>query len=303
MARNDKADKTSENASENARGAVITTITALTFAINDALMKLIVAGVSLYQALFIRGLMVMPLIIGLAYYSQQIKLNLSSKARRFLYQRSLLEAALSFFMLNALANLPLAVVVVVLQVAPLCLTFYAAIVYGETVGWRRWAAIFAGFIGVIIVVSPSSQTFDPNIFYAIATVLCLMGRDLLTRRMPANIPVFHTVLWTATATLIFGGAIMPFTGWVDIGFSQYMYLAMSSVMIIMAYWLSVVMMRVGDIGFVSQFRYTGVLWAILFGALFFDEKPDMPTLIGATVIVSAGLYSLSRERKSAHVKK
>jgi S-adenosylmethionine uptake transporter len=66
--------------------------------------------------------------------------------------------------------------------------------------------------------------------------------------------------------------------------------------IVAAYLFSVMTMRVGDIGFVSPFRYTGLIWAIIFGFVVFDEWPDNLTLVGMAVIVSAGAYMFRRER-------
>ncbi len=293
--------KVNEQQSDNLHGAAITMGTAFAFTVNDTLMKEIVSVMSPYQALCLRGLMVMPLIIALAWAGQQINPPLTSAHRRLLFHRTWLEILLAFCVLNALAHLTLALVVVVFQAVPLCLTFYAALFLGEQVGWRRWSAITLGFIGVLIVVQPGTAGFDANIFYALGTVVCLTARDLLTRRMPRKISALHTVLWTSAGTCLFGGALIPLTDWTTLGGLDYIFLAASSLTILLAYWLSVVMMRIGDVGFVSQFRYTGVLWAIGFGFVFFDEIPSAPTLIGAAIIVSSGTYSIYREHKLARL--
>ncbi len=288
--------------SDNLKGAFITSLTALSFALNDALMKFIVVDMSLYQAIFLRALIVLPLVLAMAYYFKQLYVSLNATDRAMLIQRSLLETALTFLFVNALATLPLAVVVVVMQATPLCLTVGAVFVFQEQVGWRRWLATLIGFIGVIIIVKPGTEGFDANILYAIASVICLMMRDLLTRKMSDEVPPVFTVLWTAIATCFFAGLFMPFTSWTPLDNMAYFFLIMVSFTIMSAYFLSIFMMRIGDVGFVSQFRYTGILWAILLGAFLFDEKPDMSTLLGASLIAAAGIYSISRERQKSQFK-
>lgn len=286
---------------DNVKGALTTTLTMLVYVVNDTLMKTILATMSLYQAMFVRGLMVLAVVFGLAFYLNQIKLNLSMANKKLLFYRSALEIVLSFFVLSALATLPLASFEVIMQAVPLCLTVGAAMFFAERVGWRRWTATIVGFIGVLIIVRPGTQEFDANTFYALASVICLVARDLLTRKLPKTLSALHTVLWTSVATCLFGGLGVPFVEWTPLFALDYIYLACASIAIVAAYWMSVEMMRTGDIGFISQFRYTGVLWAIIAGMAFFNETPDAATLIGAAVIVAAGLYSISRERYYARL--
>ncbi|MGC6511768.1 MAG: DMT family transporter [Parvibaculales bacterium] len=287
--------------SENLKGAFVTSLTVFTFALNDALMKSILLDVPLYQAIFLRGLLVMPILGVLTWRFGQVVPNLAASDRTIILQRSLLEALLTFLFVTALAKLPLAVVVVIMQSAPLALTACAAVFLKEHVGWRRWVATIIGFFGILIIVQPGTDGFDANIFFAIAAVVCLVVRDMLTRKMSPEVPPLFAVMWTAIATVVMAALFIPFTPWVALDASSYGLLFMACFTIISAYLLSILMMRIGEIGFVSQFRYTGILWAVLLGVFLFDEYPDAATLFGATLIIATGIYSISRERLKAGV--
>lgn len=286
--------------SDNLRGAFVTSLTVFTFALNDALMKTILMSAPLYQTIFLRGILVMPILIFLTWRFGQMTTRLDPADKTIIIQRSLLEAVLTFLFVIALSKLPLAVLVVIMQSTPLALTACAAIFLNEEVGWRRWLATIVGFIGILIIVQPGTEGFDGNTLYAVAAMICLVIRDMLTRKMSSNVPPLFAVMWTAIATAIMAALFIPFTPWLALEISTYGLLFMTCFTIISAYLLSVFMMRIGDVGFVSQFRYTGILWAVLLGIFLFDEKPESTTLIGATLIIVTGVYSISRERKKKH---
>ncbi|MGC6472313.1 MAG: DMT family transporter [Parvibaculales bacterium] len=287
--------------SENLKGAFVTSLTVFTFALNDALMKFILLSVPLYQAVFLRGLLVMPVLVVLARHMGQLTVKLAPSDKTIIAQRSLLEALLTFLFVTALTKLPLAVVVVIMQSAPLALTACAAVFLKEHVGWRRWLATIIGFVGILVIVQPGMDGFDANILLVIAAVVCLVIRDMLTRKMSPDVPPLFAVMWTAIATVVMAALVVPFTPWVALEASTYGLLSMACLTIISAYLLSIFMMRIGEVGFVSQFRYTGILWAALLGIVLFEEYPSPSTLLGAALIVAAGIYSISRERQKNRV--
>ena len=116
--------------------------------------------------------------------------------------------------LIALAQLPIANVSAVLQALPLAVTMGAALIYGETVGWRRWLAIAAGFAGVAIIVRPGLEGFSAYSLVALVCVGFCTVRDLATRRIPERIPTLLISTVTAAAVSICGAfLIQPMGGW------------------------------------------------------------------------------------------
>lgn len=170
--------------------------------------------------------------------------------------------------------------------------------FGEPVRWRRWLAILVGFAGVLIIVRPGLEGFSIYSLFALGCVVCAAARDLFTRQVPDEIPTL--LISTATALLVtaFGGILVaPLGGWNPIGPSEIAQLAAAAVLLIIGYQFIILAMRTGEIAFVAPYRYTALLWAVLFGMLLFGEWPDAAMLLGAALVVGSGLYSLYRERR------
>ena len=116
--------------------------------------------------------------------------------------------------LAAIVHLPLANTAAILQALPLAITLGAALIFGEPVGWRRWLAIAAGFVGVLIIVRPGMAGFNQFSLLALVSVAFCAVRDLATRRIPAQIPsLFITLLTTVTVTTAGAVILFPLGGW------------------------------------------------------------------------------------------
>ena len=118
----------------------------LAFVLNDGLMKILFADWSIYQAIFLRGILTIPLMLFFAWKAKQLVVKLSSSDWKLIVIRTASEVGAAIFFLSALAHMPLANVTAILQVLPLAVTKGAAIFLRESVNWRRWLAIFVGFI-------------------------------------------------------------------------------------------------------------------------------------------------------------
>ena len=146
--------------SDNTTGAALMSGAALAFVLNDFLMKLVFDELSVVQGVFVRGMMVCPLLVVVCWYNRQLVVRLSAQDRGLVFWRTVLEIAITFLFLLALSKLSLAHVTAVLQAVPLILTAIAALVLNEQVGWRRWAAVCAGFLGVMFVIKPGLDGFS-----------------------------------------------------------------------------------------------------------------------------------------------
>jgi drug/metabolite transporter (DMT)-like permease len=207
------------------------------------------------------------------------------------------EAGATVSFLIALAHLPIANVSAVLQALPLAVTMGAALVFNEGVGWRRWLAIAIGFAGVLIIVRPGFEGFSIYSLLALACVACCAVRDLATKRIPQAIPTLLVSTTTALAMTMLGAALLlPMGGWTPMTGESTAFLALAAVLVVIGYQFIIMAMRVGDISFIAPFRYTALLWSILLGLFIFGDVPDLPMILGATVIVGSGLYALYRER-------
>jgi len=207
------------------------------------------------------------------------------------------EAAATVAYFIALSHLPIANVSAVQQALPLAVTMGAALFFGEYVGRRRWLAIAAGLIGVLIIVRPGFEGFNAfSLLVLICVALCAM-RDLATKQIPNAIPTLLISAVTSLAVTFVGTAmIQPLGGWVPMTGEEILLLVIGAVLLLVGYQFIIMAMRIGDISFIAPFRYTALLWAIVIGVLVFGDFPDMPMAVGASIIILSGLYTLYRER-------
>ena len=282
--------------SGNHIGAILTTVSALAFIINDAAMKWAIQVIPLFELLFMRGLIAVPLICLAMLVTRQLIKTVSWADGFLIGWRLLAEIAISYFLLVALKNMPISHVTLILQAAPLGLTLVAALMMGEKVSMRRWVAILFGFVGVIIIIRPGTAGFSPYAIFAVLTVLCIVFRDMVTRRLSPAIPSLPIAALTTFVILLMAMIMMPKTGSAMPTLSQLLIITIAAVAILTAYLLSVKIMRVGDVGFVAQFRYTGIVWAVIIGFFVFGEVPDMWTVAGALLIMATGIYTLRADR-------
>ena len=282
--------------SANHRGAMLMSFCMFAFVLNDGLMKWLFAEMSIWQAIFLRGLVTVPLMAAMAWRQESLILRLASRDRRLVLIRVTAEVGATIGFLTALAHMPLANVTAILQALPLTVTMAAALFLGEAVGWRRWLAIGVGLAGVMIIIRPGMDGFSIWSLWALGAVICVTIREITTRRLSADVPSMPVALATALAIGGLGAVMLPAVAWQPVSAGSWAVLLATSVAIIGGYLFSVMTIRTGDIGFVAPFRYTAMVWAIGLGLLMFGELPDMPTLAGTTVIIVTGLYSLHRER-------
>jgi len=269
------------------------------FTINDAITKAMSAEMNFGQIMLVRGLFAIVLIAALAMHQRAMR-PLRGLIMKAVMLRVAGEIGGTILLLAAIVNLPLANATAILQVLPLAITLGAALTFGEPVGWRRWLAITAGFIGVLIIVRPGVEGFNQFSLFALISVIFCAIRDLATKRIPAPIPsLFVTLLTTVSVTIAGAGILVPLGGWTPPSGRALALLAFAAVLLLIGYQCIIMALRTGDISAVAPFRYSALLWAMLFGYLVFGDRPDAMMVTGATIIVLSGLYAFYRERARA----
>lgn len=283
--------------SDNMRGAAFMSITMAGYVANDTVMKLLSEQLNLFQAMFLRGIFTSLLIAGFCLFKGVLIYRIPKGDRLTVILRLVGEIGGTVFYLMALFNMPIANATAILQALPLAVTLAGAVFLSETVGWRRYLAIFAGFIGVLMVVRPGSDGFNEFSTFAIIAVGFIVLRDLSTRRLSTSVPSLFVSLLTSISVMSVG-AILSFTEeWRPVSTSEIGLLILASLFIIFGYLFSIMAMRVGDISFSSPFRYTILIWAILLGFVVFGDIPDGWTIFGSLIIVGSGVYTFYRERR------
>ncbi len=283
------------SAKANLRGSLFMTLAMLGYATNDIIVKSFGGQLNLGQVVFVRGLFAAFIVGGLVLWFRKFP-PISIAISFPVLLRALAETVATFLFLTALFNIPIADVSAVMQLLPLAVTLGAAYFFGEQIGWRRITAIIVGFLAVLLIIKPGFGGFSIHSLYVVGAVLACMVRDLVTRRLATEIPSLFVTLVTVLAVCIAFGTWSLFEGWEPVSTTQLLLIGLASNFIIVGYFFAVAAMRVGDIGFVSPFRYSILLFSIIGGVIFYDEVPDFYSMLGSAIIVTAGLYTLYREQ-------
>ncbi|MGK9050801.1 DMT family transporter [Neorhizobium petrolearium] len=283
--------------SENSRGALFMSLAMAAFTCNDALVKSVTSELGIAQIMAVRGVMATVLIYGVARYLG-VTLSLKAVMHPLVLLRTAFEIGATLTFLSALAHIEFAAASSIMQSLPLAVTLGAALFLGEPVGWRRWAAIAVGFVGVLLIIRPGPEGFTPAALFAVATCFFTASRDLTTRRITADIPTLTVTLFTSlTNTLVGAALIVPMGGWQPVSPEALGHLALAAVLVFGGYQAVIKSMRLGEISFIAPFRYTGLLWALAIAVLLFGERPNAYMLTGAAIVIGSGLYTFYRERK------
>ncbi len=282
----------SRTMSANGRGALYMIICMAAFGMNDALIKLVSPHLGLFQSVFLRGAFATVMIAFLWWRSKAHVGTIEARDMGLIALRLIGEIGGTVCFLTAIFNMPLANATAILQAMPLAVTLAAAMFLGERVSRQRYVAIGIGFVGMLVIIRPGSEAFDRNSLWAIASCGFLVLRDLCTRQLPASLPSLFIALVTTVTITITGGAVALTQAWAPVSASLLMMLAVAAGFVLAGYLFSVMAMRTGDVGAVSPFRYSILIWASLLGIVLFDQWPDSVTLFGSALLVAAGVYSL-----------
>jgi len=229
-----------------------------------------------------------------AFYTGVFKLKVPSQDKWLIFFRSTTEALTAYFFLTAVMNMPFANVTAILQILPMTVTLAAAIVFKEKVGAFRISLILLGFFGVILIINPAQEGFNMYAGYALISVLLITTRDLLSRKLSVDVPTLIPTVSASLGVLLFSILLITNTAFQPLGLQNSFFIGAAAFFIIFGYYTAVLVMRAGEISFISPFRYTAVLFALLLGFVFFDEQPDKIALLGMLIVMISGIILMLR---------
>ena len=199
-----------------------------------------------------------------------------------------------FCFVTALGVLPLAEAIALLFAAPLFATALAVLLLGERVGWRRWSAVLVGFAGVLVIIRPGSEAFVWVALLPLTSALLGALRDVVTRRLSYSDSSAGILMVTSVAVVIAGLSTWPL-GWVALDARQIWLLVGAGLILALSQYLMIESLRFAEVALVVPFRYTTMIWATLFGFVFFGALPDAGVIGGAVLVLASGLYIMRRE--------
>jgi drug/metabolite transporter (DMT)-like permease len=280
---------------DNLKGILFMILAMAGFAFEDLFIKMLSTYFPISEVIIILGFTgtVVFLIIALLQRAPIIHKDLLNK---HVIIRTICELLGAVFFVTAIALTPLSSATAILQIAPLLVTIGAVIFFKEKVGWRRWTAVFIGFIGVLLIVRPGFEGFMPASIFALLGSVFLAARDLATRAMQVKLPSVTIALYAFIAFGISGILIIPFNSPMVIPTSnQILYFIAASAFGVIAYYSLVISSRIGEMSVISPFRYSRIVFAMLLAIIILEENPDSLTIIGASIVVVSGLYTFVRE--------
>ncbi|MEL0113027.1 MAG: DMT family transporter [Rickettsiales bacterium] len=197
--------------------------------------------------------------------------------------------------------LPIADAAAILYAGPLMITALAVPMLKERVGWRRWTAVAVGFGGVVIMLRPTPGLVQWLGLLPLAAAFCSSMRDIYARRLSATDSSNSLMFWSALATVLLAGLSLPFAWATPTPFDLAL-MVVTGLFIGVAHYCMIESYRISEAAVVAPFKYSGILWAVVFGYFVWGDIPDAFILTGGTVVVASGLYILHRQtRRGASV--
>jgi drug/metabolite transporter (DMT)-like permease len=259
----------STHPSDARRGILAMCLSMATFLVNDTLVKLVSERVPMDQIVLLRGVLAsLGVLAWLALAAPRTLGLVRHPGMARVGWRAALDALSTFTFLWALFNMPLPNISAINLSGPLMVTVLAVLFLGERVHWRRWSAIAAGLVGVVMIIQPSGAAFDWFSLVALAPkkVAALAGLSVAVR------------------------------GWTPMEARDLALLAVAALFLVGGYHFIVVAMRAAETSVVAPFRYTSILWALLLGYVVWGDVPNPLAVAGIVVLVASGLYLMHRER-------
>ena len=209
--------------------------------------------------------------------------------------RGLLLAAEVLIMVEAFVRLGLVETHAVFTAYPLLVAALSGPVLGEKVGWRRWAAIGVGFVGIVIILNPGTTVFAPAAILPLIAALMFAIYGLLTRMVARDDPAVVSFFWTGIA----GAVAITLVGiwdWQWLRGWDWLWMAMLCLTAISSHYLLIRAYELAEASALQPFAYTQLVWVSIIGVLFFGETVRTNVIIGAAIVVAAGMFTLLRTR-------
>jgi drug/metabolite transporter (DMT)-like permease len=194
----------------------------------------------------------------------------------------------------SLAHIGLAEATAITDLNPVLITLGAAVFLGERLGPRRLFGVFAALVGALIVIRPGADVFSPAALLPLGAAVCYATNVLITRKLGQIEPVWTPMIHAAVICTAIMSAALPFA-WVSPAAADLPQFVLIGLLGTGAQLCLIRAFTLAEAGLIAPFAYVGLIFAGLWGIVFFDQWPDGWTVAGAIVIVAAGLYVWHRE--------
>jgi drug/metabolite transporter (DMT)-like permease len=265
------------------------------FASNDAMGKWLVGSYAVGQILLVRSISALAVLVPFWRREGWRRLVRPPRLRLQIARAvcSALEVGLFYW---ALSSMSLATVMTFYLAGPIYVTALGALVLGERVGWVRWSAVLVGFAGVLVALGPGIAEAGPAALIAIAGSFAYAVLIITTRILVPSGEV-TLITWQTASALVFGLVLTPIVGWTPPSAFDWIFLLLLGLVSMTAHVCVNRSLLLAPASTVVPYQYTLIVWAIIFGAVFFGEQPTPALLLGAALITGSGVFIFLREQR------
>lgn len=215
--------------------------------------------------------------------------------------RAVTQVAAGAFFFAALQFVGLAEATALADLNPILITLGAALFLGERLGPHRIAGVLLAMAGALLIIRPGSDVFTPAALLPLGCAAAYAANALLTRAVGAREDVWTAMLWTSAIGTALTSVALPFV-WSPVAANDLWMFLLTGVCGTFSQLCLIRAFSLAEASAIAPFSYAGILFATVWGVLFYSEVPDTPTLLGAVVIVAAGLYVWHRETRAGRQK-
>jgi len=273
--------------SDAARGIFTMILGAGVLSMNDAVSKYLVESYPIGQILGLRQSAALLAILAYVWWKGSWR-DLKINDRAGQAWRGVTHIVGAVLIVWSLSLLPIATVTAIAFSSPIVVLIFSMRLLGERVSWRRWMAVFIGFVGVLVIVRPGGVGFEWALLVPVAAAIVAGLRDLLTRRVARVDTSLSVLVWASVLIIVVSLFTIPL-GWKPLTFTASLWFIFNGLLNAAAHFLMIEALRLGDAALISPFRYTAILWATLSGFFVWHHVPDSLTMFGAALLIISGV--------------
>ncbi len=283
------------NTTDTYKGMACMVVGILLLATADAVTKLLIVDFHAGEIIFYRGCFAFLPLLPLVVLNGGVG-SLRLQQPKGVWWRGVIALVTSVFVALSFINLPLAEAAALIFTSPIFLTALSPWLLGEKVGWQRWSAVLFGFAGVVVMIQPGFTAFTIWAFVPLIAALCSASRDILTRRLGVIDSATSVMFYTSVVALIGGAVTMPWAGPAP-NAEQWALIALSGFFVTLAHLLIVMALQLAEGPTVAPLKYVSLIWSAILGYLIWGDVPGLWKVLGALMVVAAGLFILYRETR------
>lgn len=284
------------SAPNNRLGVLLMSLTALIFALQDGISRLLIEDHSIFQIVMVRYWIMAAFVILMAQRHGGVRAVAQTQLPWLQWARGAIMALEICVTVGAIGLIGLTETHAVFICYPLLIVALSGPLLGEQVGWRRWAAIGAGFVGVLIILQPSQGVFSPYALIPLAGAILFAAYAIMTRYAARYDSAETSRFYTGIGGCVVMSLIGPFF-WQPIWGASLLWLMLLCGLSLVGHSLLIKTYDVAEASAVQPFSYLQLPFAAAVGIIAFSETLRMNVALGATIIVGAGLFTLWREQR------